>query len=31
MHEAKEHFDINRFIKHVEICLQSMYDMIMEP
>ena len=26
-----EHIDIKRFMKHGEICLQAMYDMIMEP
>ena len=28
---ANEHIDIKRFMKHGEICLQAMYDMIMEP
>ena len=31
MHDANEHIDIKRFMKHGEICLQAMYDMIMEP
>ena len=31
MHDANEHIDIKHFMKHGEICLQAMYDMIMEP
>lgn len=31
MHDANEHIDHKRFMKHGEICLQAMYDMIMEP
>lgn len=31
MHNANEHIDLKRFMKHGEICLQAMYKMIMEP
>ena len=31
MHDANEHIDMKRFMRHGEICLQAMHDMIMEP